>query len=106
MEAVEETSSPTSSPRNSASGFSLFGPSSPIAHETQFSSRRGTTPKGTEFSTRSSSKEEDPMNDPREEIEKLRKQLTEMRNGVNELNEEILVREILVRETILSAYSA
>ena len=45
------------------------------------------------------------MNDPREEIESLRKQLTEMRNGVDELNEEILVREILVRETILSAYS-
>lgn len=65
MEAVEDTSSHTSSPRNSASGFSLFRQSLPIAYATEFSSRRGAMPKDTEFSTCSSSKEEDLINDPR-----------------------------------------
>ena len=97
MEAVEETSSPspTSSPRNSASGFSLFGPSSPIAHETQFSSRRGATPKGTEFSTRSSSKEEDPMNDPRVKaaISDLETELSRKTNELMEVSRKLAQAE-------------
>ena len=85
MEAVEDTSSPAF---NSSSGFSLFGPSSPIAHETQFSSRRGSTPKGTEFSKRSPAKEEDPMNDPR-----VKATILDLQSKIREMEAELSRKE-------------
>jgi hypothetical protein len=85
VEAVEDTSSPAF---NSSSGFSLFGPSSPIAHETQFSSRRGSTPKGTEFSKRSPAKEEDPMNDPR-----VKATILDLQSKIREMEAELSRKE-------------
>ena len=85
VEAVEDTSSPAF---NSSSGFSLFGPSSPIAHETQFSSRRGSTPKGTEFSKRSPTKEEDPMNDPR-----VKATILDLQSKIREMEAELSRKE-------------